>query len=188
MTARALGAEFDQLLLPELDAPPSSGRHRDDAARLLARIEQSGDAGSVPPWIVDLARYEMAFVAAARPGAVLILRVFRWPPRRLAAAAFSGADAGAPRRAIGLWLRLPGARPSVHRLFSATNTRARIGCRRVFIRGGRLPTNRRHGARQRRRPCVRRRGRGTPGSAPWRVPRWPPSAAPARPRASRGGR
>ncbi len=119
MTARALGAEFDQLLLPELDAPPSSGRHRDDAARLLARIEQGGDAGSVPPWIVDLARYEMAFVAAARPGAVLILRVFRWPPRRLAAAAFSGADAGAPRRAIGLWLRLPGARRLVHRLFSA---------------------------------------------------------------------
>ena len=43
MTARALGAEFEQLLLPELDAPPSSGRHRDDAARLVARIEQGGD-------------------------------------------------------------------------------------------------------------------------------------------------
>jgi uncharacterized protein len=120
MTARALGAEFDQLLMPELDAPPSSGRHRDDAARLLACIEQGGDAGSVSPWIVDLARYEMAFVAATRPGAVLILRCFRWPPRRLAAAALYGVDAGAPRRAIGLWLRLPGARRLFHRLFSVT--------------------------------------------------------------------
>ena len=118
LTARALGAKFDRLLLPELDAPPSSGRHHDDAARLLARIEQGGDAGSVPPWIVDLARYEMAFVVAARPGAVLILRCVRWPPRRLAAAALFGADVGAPRRVLGLWLRLPGARRLFHRLFS----------------------------------------------------------------------
>ena len=118
LTARALGSEFDQLLLRELDAPPRSGRHRDDAARLLVRLKQGGDAGSVPPWIVDLARYEMAFVAAARPGAVLILRRFRWPPRLLAAAALSGADVGAPRGALGLWLRLPGARRLFHRLFS----------------------------------------------------------------------
>ncbi len=118
MTARALGAEFEQLLLPELDGAPSSGRHRDDAARLVANIEQGANAGWVPPWIVDLARYEMAFVAAARPGAVLILRLFRWPPRLLAAAALSGADVGAPRRALGLWLRLPGARRLFHRLFS----------------------------------------------------------------------
>ncbi|HEY8137566.1 MAG TPA: DUF692 family multinuclear iron-containing protein [Methylocystis sp.] len=120
MTARALGAEFEQLLLPELQAPASSGRHRDDAAKLVARIELGGDdARSVPPWIVDLARYEMAFVAAARPGAVLILHRFRWPPRLLAAAALSGADVGAPRCLLGLWLRLPGARRLFHRLFSA---------------------------------------------------------------------
>lgn len=120
MTARALGAEFDRLLRPKLDGPPSSGRHRDDAARLVARIEQGDDARPLPPWIVDLARYEMACVAAASPGAVLILRCFRWPPRRLAAAALSGADPGAPTRALGLWLRLPGARRLFHRLFSAT--------------------------------------------------------------------
>ena len=119
MTARALGPEFDRLLLPELDAPPSAGRHRDDAARLVARIEQGADdTRSLPPWIVDLARYEMAFVAAARPGAVLLLRCFRWPPRLLAAAALSGADVGAPKRVLALWLRLPGARRLFHRLLS----------------------------------------------------------------------
>ena len=81
MTARALGAQFEQLLLPELGAPPGSGRHRDDAATLVARIEQGGDGAlSSPPWIVDLARYEMAFTAAARPGAVLILRLFAGRP------------------------------------------------------------------------------------------------------------
>jgi alpha-D-ribose 1-methylphosphonate 5-triphosphate synthase subunit PhnI len=62
----------------------------------------------------------MAFVAAARPGAILILRRFRWPPRLLAAAALSGADVGAPRRVLALWLRLPGARRLFHRLLSVT--------------------------------------------------------------------
>ena len=101
MTARALGAQFERLLLPGLDTPPSSGRHRDDAEKLVARIERGGDdARSLPPWIVDLARYEMAFVAAGRPGAVLILRCFRWPPGLLAAAALSGADVGARKRVL----------------------------------------------------------------------------------------
>ncbi len=119
MTARALGAQFERLLLPGLDTPPSSGHHRDDAEKLVARIERGGDdARSPPPWIVDLARYEMAFVAAGRPGAVLILRCLRWPPGQLAAAALTGADVGARRRVLALWLRFPGVRRLFHRLLS----------------------------------------------------------------------
>jgi len=118
LTARALGADFGRLLRPELDGPPSAGRHRDDAAKLVARLAQGSEgAQSFPLWIVDLARYEMAFVQATKASAKLILRHFRSPPLRLAAAALSGADAGAPKPTLGLWLRLPGARRLFHRLF-----------------------------------------------------------------------
>jgi uncharacterized protein (UPF0276 family) len=118
LTARALGEQFKRLLRPELDGPPSPGRHRGDAARLVARIERGGDATrSLPPWIVDLARYELAVAAAAGPGAVLIPRGFQWPPRLLTAAALSGADPGPRKRTVGLWLRLPGARRLYHWLF-----------------------------------------------------------------------
>jgi hypothetical protein len=64
-----------------------------------------------PPWIADLARYEMAFVSAARPGAVLILRLFAYPVDEIARQLVAGARPSIrPRRRLGLWLRAPGGR------------------------------------------------------------------------------
>ena len=50
----------------------------------------------------------------AKAGPVFLARRFRWPPTRLAAAVLSGADVGASRPTLGLWLRLPGARRLFH--------------------------------------------------------------------------
>ncbi len=106
LTAKALGPEFALLARAELQGPPRAGRHRADAAALVARLT-AGDAW--PAWIVDLARFEMAIAEASAPAPLLIFRRFRWPPQRLVAAALSGAAPGAPRTAYRLWLRLPGA-------------------------------------------------------------------------------
>jgi hypothetical protein len=111
LTAKALGTQFAPLLRAQLQGPPRAGRHRADAAALVARLA-AGDAS--PAWIADLARYEMAFAEATAPGPLLILRRFRWPPQRLAAAALSGGTPGAPKMAFCLWLRLPGAPKLLH--------------------------------------------------------------------------
>ncbi|MGE5370256.1 MAG: hypothetical protein ACM3PD_11775 [Chloroflexota bacterium] len=65
-----------------------------------------------PLWIGDLARYEMAFVDAARPGAFFALRRFDWPVEDIARQLMSGEApvVAAPRRRVGLWWRAPGGR------------------------------------------------------------------------------
>jgi len=117
LTARALGASYDRLFLEAIEGPPSPGRHRADAlafARRLAALAARG--GAAPPWIGDLARYEAAFIEAARPGGVLLFRRFHYPVGRLAAALFAGETPDvAPRATYGLWFRAPGAR-LFHRL------------------------------------------------------------------------
>lgn len=105
-TARALGADFDRLLLEAIDGSPSRERHRSDAAA-LARLLSARASG--PPWIGDLARFETAFASAARPGAVILLRRFAWPVDDIARQLLAGAHLHvAPRRRLGLWLRAPG--------------------------------------------------------------------------------
>lgn len=106
LTAKALGEDFDSLLFEAIEGPPSPARHRGDAA-VLARLLE-GRQGE-PAWIGDLARFEMAFVTAARPGA--FLRRFDWPINDIARQLLAGAQVFAvPRRRFGIWLRPPGGR------------------------------------------------------------------------------
>jgi len=106
LTAKALGADFDRLLYESIDGPPSRGRHRDDAgalARLLASPKME------PAWIGDLARFELAFVTAARPG--VFVRRFSWPVNDIARRLLAGAPVDvAPGRRFGLWFRAPGGK------------------------------------------------------------------------------
>ena len=109
LTARALGARFDALLLEALEGPLPPGRHRADAAALARHLTAKRDAD--PPWVGDLARYELAFVEASRPGAALLLRRFRYPVETIARGlAANAAPAAEPRASFGVWLRLPGRR------------------------------------------------------------------------------
>jgi hypothetical protein len=105
LTAKALGKDFDRLLHDAIDGPPQPRRHRADAAA-LARLLAS--RAMDPSWIGDLARYEMAFAAAARPGAVFLVRRFAYPVDMVARQLLAGARVDvSPRRRIGLWLRAP---------------------------------------------------------------------------------
>ncbi|RTL86428.1 MAG: hypothetical protein EKK29_09405 [Hyphomicrobiales bacterium] len=108
LTAKALGPAFDALLFEAIEGPPAPERHRADAAALATLL---AERGASPAWIVDLARYEMAFVAAARPGALLLLRRFSFPVDEIAGALVAGTPVEArPRARTGLWLRAPWGR------------------------------------------------------------------------------
>lgn len=106
LTARALGEDFDRLLFEAIEGPPSRERHRGDAAA-LARLLAARKLN--PAWTGDLARFEMAFVTAARPG--VFLRRFDWPINDVARQLLAGAHVDvAPRRRFGIWFRAPGGK------------------------------------------------------------------------------
>lgn len=108
LTARALGAGFDRLLFEAIDGPPSPQRHRADAAALVRLLEPQAIK---PPWISDLARYELAFVAAARPGAFFLVRRFAYPIDDIARQLMADARVDpSPRRRVAIWLRWPWGR------------------------------------------------------------------------------
>lgn len=108
LTAKALGKDFDRLFFEAVQGPPAPRRHRADASAFAAWLAESRQA---PAWIGDLARYEMAFVAAAQPGAFFLLRRFRHAVDEIARQLRAGAPVETkPRARIGLWLRLPGGR------------------------------------------------------------------------------
>jgi hypothetical protein len=114
LTAKVLGGDFDRLVIQAIEGPPSPQRHRADAAAL---VELLTSRTMEPPWISDLARYELAFVAAARPGAFFLMRRFAWPIDHIARQLLAGAHVEAsPRRRIALWLRGPQGR-LIFRLF-----------------------------------------------------------------------
>lgn len=109
LTARALGKDFDALLFAAIVGPPSPGRHRADAASLARHLAARSEPD--PSWIADLARYELAFIEATRPGAALLLRTFQHPVAKIARQIVMGATPLAkPRASFGLWLRAPGGR------------------------------------------------------------------------------
>jgi hypothetical protein len=108
LTAKVLGAAFDAALRQAVSGPPAPERHRADAAALAALLAARDND---PPWLGDLARYEMAFVAAARPGGACFLRLFGWPVDDIARQLHGGAQVRTrPRFRLGLWLRAPGGR------------------------------------------------------------------------------
>jgi hypothetical protein len=120
LTARALGGAFRDHILPATAGAPRPGRHRDDARALIEHLRCAARSHQLQPaWAADLARYEMTFNDAMRCGAGVLVRRFRFPVERLAAALLAGAlTAGiTPRVTIGVWLRWPGRRGLFHRMW-----------------------------------------------------------------------
>ncbi|CAN2533745.1 hypothetical+protein [Methylocapsa aurea] len=108
LTHRALGARFDDELFAAIAGAPSPGRHLADAAAVARRLARRS---AEPDWIGDLARFELAFVAAAARRNCVWLRLFRYPVAEIATGLARGEAPGARRRpSVGLWLRLFGSR------------------------------------------------------------------------------
>jgi hypothetical protein len=112
LTAQALGARFDAELRAAITGQPLQRRHRADAAALARRLCRMATEGRAdPPWIGDLARFEMGFVEAATAGDRLTLRFFRYPVGEIARALMLGETARIRARpSFCLWLRLFGSR------------------------------------------------------------------------------
>jgi hypothetical protein len=121
LTARALGGAFDRHVLAAIVGAVRPGRHRDDARALLDHLGRLSRSNELePPWTADLARYEATFEDVLHRSACLLVRRFRFPVARLAAAIHCAAPIGniEPRMTIGVWLRVPGRRGSIHRIWS----------------------------------------------------------------------
>jgi len=122
LTARALGPGFPEHARRALVAPLSSGRrHRDDARALVEQLAELGSLqGLEQPWITDLARYEMTCVDVLRDRPILVVRWFRYPVGRLVTVIDSGVPVGEvrPRWTLAGWLRAPGSRMILHRIWS----------------------------------------------------------------------
>jgi hypothetical protein len=120
LTARVLGAAFNNHVRPALAGAARPGRHCDDARAVAIRLRRLARDGALdPPWAADLARYEAAFSDAARRRTCVLVRRFHFPVAALAMTLMRGAPAAEaePRMTIGLWLRWPGRHGVLHQVW-----------------------------------------------------------------------
>ncbi len=117
-TAGVLGREFTPLFDRYVNQarPRGSRADLDDTALFVAALERSNGSRE-PEWIVDLARYELAWRCSARPAHRLIVRRFRFPIRRITGAGDPGATA--PRPTLAIWWRPPWRKSVRHVVISA---------------------------------------------------------------------
>ncbi len=111
LTARALGDRFDALFRQAIGGAARDA-NRSDAAALTAFLDRRvAKCELEPPWIADLARFELAFIDAGRSGAALFFRAFEFDVASLAHALAKGGGVSAVRRkTFGVWARPPRGR------------------------------------------------------------------------------
>jgi hypothetical protein len=113
LTAQALGDAFAEHFRAAAAPLRQDAGAAEEAQALAARLAALTKTGAIAPlWIGDLARYEAAFVAAARRRWGLRLLLFRYPAAGIAASLHAGAALGrlAARPSLGVWARRPGGR------------------------------------------------------------------------------
>lgn len=105
MAARALGGRFGGLFerYAAAAAPRGSKADLDDAIGFVEALGRWTDEER-PPWVVDLARYELAWRQAARAGLRPVVRRFRFPVARLATGR-GAVGRVAPRPTLAFWWR-----------------------------------------------------------------------------------
>lgn len=94
--------------------PRGTRKHGEDARAFALFLEDLCCRERVePPWIVDLARYEAAWLEATEPACRCLTRRFRYPVHHLARSLARGENPLCPPRPVlAFWLRLPrAARP-----------------------------------------------------------------------------
>ncbi len=107
LTARVLGETFNAVLYDVLSAERK--QPGGDCAMLTERLtEMSARGGLHPPWLADLARFELACLDAARPG--LHVRRFRHDVEAIANRPPDANMEIAPCATIGVWARAKGGR------------------------------------------------------------------------------
>ncbi|MGJ0425467.1 hypothetical protein [Methylocystis sp.] len=112
LTARALGDRFDALFRQAIRGAARDATNRSDAAALTAFLDRRvAKCELEPPWVADLARFELAFIDAGRSGAILFFRAFNFSVVSIAQALARGEEISAVRRkTFGVWARLPRGR------------------------------------------------------------------------------
>ncbi|MBI1980572.1 MAG: hypothetical protein HYS63_03240 [Methylocystis sp.] len=112
LTARALGARFDALLREAVRGGGKDGKSRGDAAALVALLARRLARGELEPlWIVDLARFELAFIDAGRAGPALFLKRFDFDVGSIATSLARDEAVKTVRRStFGVWARPPRGR------------------------------------------------------------------------------
>lgn len=113
IAARALGSRYAELFEQYAgeSAPRGSKADLDDACGFVDTLRRRIDQVE-PPWAVNLARYELAWRLASRPGRTPIVRMFRYPVARLATG--RDPDAVTPRMTIAFWWRVSRRSPVRH--------------------------------------------------------------------------
>ncbi len=103
LTARVLGDRFDALLREAVRGGGKDGKSRGDAAALVALLAR-GELE--PPWIVDLARFEFAFIEAGGSGPALFLKRFDFDVASIATSLARDEAVKTVRRGtFGVWAR-----------------------------------------------------------------------------------
>ena len=108
MASRALGARYGALFERYIAEAVPRGSRADieDAIGFVDALRRWGD-GDRPPWVVELARYELAWSQSVLAGRRPVIRVFRFPVGELARdRRFEGPIA--PRPTLGIWWRPTG--------------------------------------------------------------------------------
>src|SRR5262249_48734891 len=105
IAARALGDRYGALFerYAAEAAPRGSRADIDDAIGFVEALGRWGDDDR-PPWIVDAARYELAWNRAARAGRQPVVRAFRFPVGQLIRER-PLAGPVAPRPTLAIWWR-----------------------------------------------------------------------------------
>lgn len=111
LTARALGDRFDALFRQAIGGAARDA-NRSDAAALTAFLDRRVASYELdPPWIAELARFELAFIDAGRSGATLFFRAFDFNVASVAQALARAEEISAVRRkTFGVWARPPRGR------------------------------------------------------------------------------
>ena len=112
LTARALGDRFDALFRQAIGGAAREATNRSDAVALIAFLDtRVAKCELEPRWVVDLARFELAFIDAGRSGATLFFRAFDFDVASVAQALAKGEEISAVRRkTFGVWVRAPRGR------------------------------------------------------------------------------
>ncbi|MFO1102335.1 MAG: hypothetical protein U1E20_05460 [Methylocystis sp.] len=112
LTARLLSDRFDALLREAIRRPARGGKRRTDSAALVALLKKNHTERDLGPvWIVDLARFELAFIEAGGSGPALVLRRFDFDVASIATSLARSEAVNALRRGtFGVWARPPRGR------------------------------------------------------------------------------
>ncbi len=112
LTARASGDRFDALFRQAIRGAAREATNRSDAAALTAFLDRRVARCELePPWVADLARFELTFIDTRRSGAALFFRAFDFDIVSIANALASGEEISVVRRrTFGVWARAPRGR------------------------------------------------------------------------------